>query len=414
MTSPLTVQPQYASAAPSGLPPFMTQQAGQGNQAGDFSQTLQNRITASRDRSAERPGDTSAARERPAGEHVRKTESTRPPEARRSSGATERAEPAPPGDPSAEDSTTSAAPSTDGKEAQPAEHAEAGKAAADGSGVAAQPAALAAPIPLPAADAEAPVAAADGQAEALQDTGPSGKSQGGAGLLAVTDDKTGKRLQNALADQPATFAEAASGANRAITLPVQGPAGLGAKAGAVPEGPTKAVAALQNDPASALHGVLAPRSAHPLQPGAQLQVATPLGQQGWAEDVGSKLIWMSNRGESKAELVITPPNLGKIEVSINLNGDQATAQFLASTREAKEALEQAMPRLRELMAQSGVSLGQTSVNTSGDQRNGQDSATPHNPQARQSWGWTPEAGLGSIGHATGWTRQGEGLVDIFA
>ncbi|HNQ75749.1 MAG TPA: flagellar hook-length control protein FliK [Pseudothauera hydrothermalis] len=414
MTSPLTVQPQYATAAPSGLPPFMTPQAGQGSQAGDFSQTLQNRITASRDRGAERPGDTSAARERPATDHVRKTEFSRSPDARRSSETPDRAEPAPPRDPSAKDSTTSAAPSTDGKEAQPAEHAEAGKAAADGSDVAAQPAALAATIPFPAVDAETPVAAADGQAEALQDTGPSGKPQGGAGLLPVTDDKAGKGLQNALADQPATLAEAAPGANRAITLPVQGPAGLGAKAGAVPEGPTKAVAAQQNDPASALHGILAPRSAHPLQPSAQLQVATPLGQQGWAEDVGSKLIWMSNRGESKAELVITPPNLGKIEVSINLNGDQATAQFLASTREAKEALEQAMPRLRELMAQSGVSLGQTSVNTSGDQRSGQDSATPHNPQARQSWGWTSEAGLGSIGHANGWTRQGEGLVDIFA
>lgn len=414
MTFPLTVQPQYATAAPSGLPPFMTQQTGQGSQAGDFSQTLQNRMTASRDRSAERPSDTSVARERPAGEHVRKTESSRSPDARRSSEATERAEPAPPNDPSAKDSTTSAELAPDSQEGQPAHQTEAGKAAADGSGVAAQPAALAAPIPLPAADAEAPVAVADGQVEALQDTLPAGKPQEGEGLLPVTDDKAGKGLQNALADQPATRAEAAPGANRAITLPVQGPAGLGAKAGAVPEGPTKAVAALQNDPASALHGILAPRSAHPLQPSAQLQVATPLGQQGWAEDVGSKLIWMSNRGESKAELVITPPNLGKIEVSINLNGDQATAQFLASTREAKEALEQAMPRLRELMAQSGVSLGQASVNTSGDQRNGQDSAAPHNPQARQSWGWTSEAGLGSIGHTTGWTRQGEGLVDIFA
>jgi len=134
----------------------MTQQADHGSQAEDFSQTLQNRITASRDRSAERPGDAATARERPAAGQVRKTESTPSPEARRSSEATERAEPAPPSDPSAKDSTTPAESATDSQEGEPAHQKEAGEAAADDSDIAAQPAALAAPISLPAEDAGQP------------------------------------------------------------------------------------------------------------------------------------------------------------------------------------------------------------------------------------------------------------------
>src|SRR5690606_38017918 len=142
--------------------------------------------------------------------------------------------------------------------------------------------------------------------------------------------------------------------------------------------------------------------------------ATPLGQNGWAEDVGSKVIWMTSRGESKAELVITPPNLGKVEVSINMNGDQASAQFLASTREAKEALEQALPRLRELMAQAGVNLGETSVNTSGDQRTGDDDGSTRARSGRGAVDGINEADGGTASAAVAWTKQGEGLVDIFA
>lgn len=100
----------------------------------------------------------------------------------------------------------------------------------------------------------------------------------------------------------------------------------------------------------------------------QLPVYTPAGHKAWAEDVGNRLIWMANRSESRAELMLTPPSLGKLGVSIQVNGDQTTAQFVAATPAAREALEQAMPRLRELLQQAGINLGQTDVSTSGEQQ----------------------------------------------
>lgn len=100
----------------------------------------------------------------------------------------------------------------------------------------------------------------------------------------------------------------------------------------------------------------------------QLPVHTPAGQPAWAEDVGNQVHWMLGRAENKAELVLTPPNMGKLEVSISLNGDQTTAQFIAASQAARDALEQAMPRLREILQQAGISLGDTQVSTSGEQR----------------------------------------------
>lgn len=147
----------------------------------------------------------------------------------------------------------------------------------------------------------------------------------------------------------------------------------------------------------------------------QLPVYTPAGNKAWAEDVGNRLIWMANRSESRAELMLTPPSLGKLGVSIQVSGDQTTAQFVAATPAAREALEQAMPRLRELLQQAGINLGQTDVSTSGDQQ----AREGANREGRDPAG----RGGGSHGVAeaeaeraisTSWSTGGNGVIDIFA
>jgi flagellar hook-length control protein FliK len=146
----------------------------------------------------------------------------------------------------------------------------------------------------------------------------------------------------------------------------------------------------------------------------QFTIPAGAGQRAWAEEIGNRVMWMLGRAQSRAELILTPPHLGKVEVSIHLNGDQGTAQFLASSQSAREALEQAMPRLRELLAQAGISLGEASVNTSAEDR-AQDGEKPHRAGAR-----APDAHDGNAnGDATAataprWQRLGAGLVNTFA
>lgn len=143
----------------------------------------------------------------------------------------------------------------------------------------------------------------------------------------------------------------------------------------------------------------------------QLPVTTPAGQSGWAEEIGNRVTWMVGRAESKAELVLTPPNLGRIEISINLNGDQTTAQFVASTQAARDALEQALPRLREMLQQSGIALGQANVSTSNEQQQTAENSGGGHGGSRGSGG-TIEATGGSA--APVWIKQHDGMVDTFA
>lgn len=144
----------------------------------------------------------------------------------------------------------------------------------------------------------------------------------------------------------------------------------------------------------------------------QLPVATTVGHRGWAAEVGNQVAWMLGRNESRAELQLTPPSLGKLGVSIQVNGDQTTAHFVAATQATRDALEQAMPRLREVLQQAGINLGQTSVGTSG-QQSGQDGSG----ESRRGFG----SGRGDGGSAlpigevpAQWIRAGNGVIDTFA
>lgn len=150
------------------------------------------------------------------------------------------------------------------------------------------------------------------------------------------------------------------------------------------------------------------RPAHTSQPAMQLPVHTPAGQQAWAEDVGNQVRWMLGRAESKAELVLTPPGLGKLEVSISLSGDQTTAQFIASSQAARDALERALPQLRETLQQAGIMLGDAGVSTSGQQgREGESSGRGGAPGGGNEAAAAP--GGGGV-----WVSEHQGMVDTFA
>lgn len=166
-------------------------------------------------------------------------------------------------------------------------------------------------------------------------------------------------------------------------------------------------------------GNLAPAASAPQRAeGAQIPkmlVPTPAGQRAWAEDVSNRVIWIAGRGEGRAELVLTPPSLGKLRVTIQTNGDQTTAHFVAASSAAREALEQALPRLREALQQAGINLGDTSVSTSSQNQaqQGHDEGQKNGERARAM-----EYGIltNTVEQADGIRRSfaAQGLVDIFA
>lgn len=144
-----------------------------------------------------------------------------------------------------------------------------------------------------------------------------------------------------------------------------------------------------------------------------MHVATPAGSPSWPEEVGNRVRWMVGAAESHAELTLTPPQLGKVEVSITVSGDQTSAHFVTATPAARELIEQSLPRLREVLEQSGINLGQTDVGTSGQPGDPDRSARGTRWQGGSPMPDGTTSGPSSLVPAS-WTRRGEGLVDTFA
>jgi flagellar hook-length control protein FliK len=182
----------------------------------------------------------------------------------------------------------------------------------------------------------------------------------------------------------------------------------GAQDAAEPPQPTTTSAphAASPNAAQAVAPAAHARHAEPAAP--SLRIDAALGSRGWDAELGQKLVLLVNRQESRAELTLTPPQLGRIEVSIAVNGEQTNAAFVCANAAAREALEQALPRLREVLAAAGIDLGQASVSAESAGRDAEHGATHRQAEAR----------AGRDGLRTGTVaitpRRGVGLIDTFA
>lgn len=107
--------------------------------------------------------------------------------------------------------------------------------------------------------------------------------------------------------------------------------------------------------------------------GVSLPVQPTLQNPAWSQVMSSRVVWMAKEGVHQAELRMTPANLGPVEVRLQVQNDQASVTFLAQHSATRDALEQALPRLRESFAEAGIELGHTEV---GEQQQ-QDSETEH-------------------------------------
>lgn len=79
-----------------------------------------------------------------------------------------------------------------------------------------------------------------------------------------------------------------------------------------------------------------------------------------------QLITMVSQGIQHAEIRLDPPELGHMLVKIQVHGEQTQVQFHVTQTQTRDLVEQAMPRLRELLQEQGMQLADSHV-SQGDQ-----------------------------------------------
>jgi flagellar hook-length control protein FliK len=81
----------------------------------------------------------------------------------------------------------------------------------------------------------------------------------------------------------------------------------------------------------------------------------------FANAVKDKVMVMINQKIQQVDIQLDPPEMGNIHVRVNLQNEQAAVQFIVQNQQAKDALEQNMGKLRDMLAESGVDVGGANI-----------------------------------------------------
>jgi flagellar hook-length control protein FliK len=117
-------------------------------------------------------------------------------------------------------------------------------------------------------------------------------------------------------------------------------------------------------------GTIAPREATP----PALVVNTPVAAPGWHDDVAKGLAHVVSLRLADAEIRLNPAHLGPVGIEITYSDNQASVLVTAAQPATRDALEQALPQLKELLAQQGITLGESAVRGEGQSRSDADPA----------------------------------------
>ncbi|MFW9742898.1 flagellar hook-length control protein FliK [Vibrio parahaemolyticus] len=186
-----------------------------------------------------------------------------------------------------------------------------------------------------------------------------------------------------LASAPMPDALVANNFNPAVQMAANGEVSHKAINAALSAGALKATASQQDKPESQ-YGLAGQLQAAAGQQGvtAQQQTRAEAAQQAQLplqltkelanEQVAEKVQMMMSKNLKNLDIRLDPPELGRMQIRMTMNNDLANVHFTVTNPQARDIIEQTLPRLREMLAQQGMQLVDSSVQqqSSGQQQSG--------------------------------------------
>ncbi|HDY7701447.1 flagellar hook-length control protein FliK [Vibrio vulnificus] len=91
------------------------------------------------------------------------------------------------------------------------------------------------------------------------------------------------------------------------------------------------------------------------------QPPMPLTRELVNEQVAEKVQMMMSKNLKQLDIRLDPPELGRMQIRMTMNNDIANVHFTVTNPQARDIIEQTLPRLREMLAQQGMQLADSSV-----------------------------------------------------
>ena len=144
-------------------------------------------------------------------------------------------------------------------------------------------------------------------------------------------------------------------------------------------------------------GVTTPQQAR-IDAAQQAQLSLQLTKELANDQVAEKVQMMISKNLKNLDIRLDPPELGRMQIRMTMNSDLANVHFTVSNPQARDIIEQTLPRLREMLAQQGMQLADSSVQqqNSGQQQRGY-SAAEQNKQGGFGRGFSGQTDEGFDG-----------------
>jgi flagellar hook-length control protein FliK len=130
----------------------------------------------------------------------------------------------------------------------------------------------------------------------------------------------------------------------------------------------------------------------------------------WGEALGQHLIQMVQKQAQEAEIKLQPQHLGTLEVRLSVREEQASVSFVCADAGVREAIESSLPKLREMLQDQGVDLGEAHVSAEAQarQRGARDGRPTRHPGEAE-----PSDDPNALGSAPARANAIAGLVDQY-
>ncbi|WP_394191988.1 flagellar hook-length control protein FliK [Pseudoalteromonas atlantica] len=125
----------------------------------------------------------------------------------------------------------------------------------------------------------------------------------------------------------------------------------------------------------------------------------------------SALLSINNK---EAEIRLDPPEMGSMQIRIRSDAEQAQINFVVQNQQAKEALEQSMPKLREMLAEQGIELGESSIQQGDSQGNADEQEQQQGRGQLASNGQSDDGAADSEPSAQSSGQQSSSSIDYYA
>jgi flagellar hook-length control protein FliK len=131
----------------------------------------------------------------------------------------------------------------------------------------------------------------------------------------------------------------------------------------------------------------------------------------WGAALGARMVWNVSNGVQSASLDLNPRDLGPVNVLLHVSDDEVSLAFNSQHAVVREAIEAALPRLRDMLASSGFELAGVEIGADPRERGAGERASSGD---RDLASGDAGDGSGPASEAELNVRLTDALVDTFA